>query len=173
MAATPASGHALLAQTQAVPAALPEGLPPRIRYTVTITSKTYGNVNATRIIRSGQADDYTWRSPAPASASAKSTKGCPSVVDLPVDAIGAPVRVIQFRIAPIVDAKGVANVQANFAGRAPQTVGVTVNGESVACPKVVALSQLMRFSVRTNGRPTKLTLTDGTQLLISAVPDKD
>ncbi len=39
-----------------------------IKYTVKMESKTFGNEQETRTIRSGQTDDFTWQGSAPSGA---------------------------------------------------------------------------------------------------------
>ncbi|WP_237070277.1 MULTISPECIES: DUF6013 family protein [Mycetohabitans] len=146
---------------------LPEASAPRVKYTVKVTSKTYGNAEQTRIVRSGQIDDYTWRMPAP-GAPASVPPRCPGASGVPVDATGAPIRQIQLRLAPIVK-NHMASLQLYFSGRAVQgTSTVTVDGKPLACPKTVSFSQVTRLSLPINGKTKTLTLSDGTQLSLSA-----
>ncbi|WP_237575716.1 DUF6013 family protein [Mycetohabitans sp. B8] len=146
---------------------LPEASAPRVKYTVKVTSKTYGNAQQTRIVRSGQTDDYTWRMPAP-GAPASVPPRCPGASSVPVDAAGAPIRQIQLRLAPIVE-NHVANLQLYFSGHAVQrTSTVIVDGKPLACPKTVSFSQVTRLSLSINGKPKTVTLSDGTRLSVSA-----
>jgi hypothetical protein len=154
------------AATQVEP--LPEAFAPRVKYTVKIASTVYGNVQETRIIRSGQTDDYTWRTPA-SGAPASVPPRCPNASRVPVDANGAPVRQIQLRAAPIVDQHNVASLQLYFSGRAVQgTTNVTVDGKKIVCPKDVSFSQITHLSLPINGRAKTVALSDGTQISLSA-----
>ncbi|CAM2173922.1 conserved exported hypothetical protein [Paraburkholderia sacchari] len=135
-----------------------------IRYTVKVTSKLYGNSQETRTLRSGDTDDFTWRTTPPGGA-VPAAQSCPDYASLPLDANGAMVRQTQVRLAPIVAADGTANVQVSFRAQAPRT------GKSAAgaqCPEVVAHSEVLHFSMPTNGTAKTLTLSDGTQLSVSA-----
>lgn len=146
---------------------LPEASAPRVKYTVKVTSKTYGNAEQTRIVRSGQTDDYTWRMPAPGAPPSVPPR-CPGASGVPVDATGAPIRQIQLRLAPIVE-NHVANLQLYFSGRAVQgTSTVMVDGKPLACPKTVLFTQVTRLSLPINGKTKTLTLSDGTRLSLSA-----
>ncbi len=54
-----------------------------IRYTVRVTSKQFGNSQETRTIRSGQSDDFTWKTVPPGGAvptpmRARTTRRCRS-----------------------------------------------------------------------------------------------
>ncbi|MCF2133617.1 MULTISPECIES: DUF6013 family protein [Mycetohabitans] len=146
---------------------LPEASAPRVKYTVKVTSKTYGNAEQTRIVRSGQTDDYTWRMPAPGAPPSVPPR-CPGASGVPVDATGTPIRQIQLRLAPIVE-NHVANLQLYFNGRAVQgTSTVMVDGKPLACPKTVLFTQVTRLSLPINGKTKTLTLSDGTRLSLSA-----
>ncbi|WP_321868172.1 DUF6013 family protein [Paraburkholderia tropica] len=134
-----------------------------IRYTVKVTSKLYGNSQETRTLRSGDTDDFTWRTQPPGGA-APVAQSCPDYGSLPLDANGAMVRQTQVRLAPIVAADGTANVQVSFRAQAPR--GKPASGGS--CPEVVAHSEVLHFSMPTNGTVKTVTLSDGTQLAISA-----
>ncbi|MEK6297492.1 MAG: DUF6013 family protein, partial [Paraburkholderia tropica] len=59
---------------------------------------------------------------------------------------------------------GTANVQVSFRAQAPR--GKPASGGS--CPEVVAHSEVLHFSMPTNGTVKTVTLSDGTQLAISA-----
>jgi hypothetical protein len=139
-----------------------------IRYTVRVTSKQYGNATETRTLRSGDTDDFTWRTPPPGGA-VPSPDGCPDNASLPLDANGAMVRETQLRLAPIVDEHGTATVQVSFRAQAPRgTRSVASGGATLKCPDVASYSQVVHFSMPTNGTAKTITLGDGTQLAISA-----
>jgi hypothetical protein len=135
-----------------------------IRYTVKVTSKLYGNAQETRTLRSGDTDDFTWRSTPPGGA-VPAAQSCPDYSSLPLDANGAMVRQTQLRLAPIVAQNGTANVQVSFRAQAPRG-GKAASGAQ--CPEVVAHSEVLHFSMPTNGTAKTLTLSDGTQLSVSA-----
>ncbi|MFC5428111.1 DUF6013 family protein [Paraburkholderia denitrificans] len=139
-----------------------------IRYTVKVTSKQFGNSSETRTLRSGDTDDFTWRTTPPGGAVA-APKGCPDLATLPLDANGAVVRQTQLRLSPIVDAHGTANVQVSFRAQAPHgTRSVSSGGATLTCPDVKSISQIVHFTMPTNGTPKTITLSDGTQVTISA-----
>jgi hypothetical protein len=139
-----------------------------IKYTVKMVSKNYGNEQETRTIRSGQTDDFTWQRPAPGTPQ-QVPDGCPDAASIPRSAEGAAIRQVQIRFASVVADNGSANVQVSFQAHAPRgTKKVTVNGKSLQCPVDNAFSQVVRFSMPTNGAQKTVTLTDGTQLTVSA-----
>lgn len=139
-----------------------------IHYTVRIKSAQFGDASQTRTLRSGDTDDFTWRT-APPGGPVPTPQGCPDYATLPLDANGAMMRETQLRLAPIVDAKGTATVQLNFRAQAPHgTRSVTSGGASLTCPDVKSLSQIVHFSMPTNGTPKTITLSDGTQVTVSA-----
>jgi len=139
-----------------------------IKYTVRVTSKVFGDASETRTLRSGDTDDFTWRTTPPGGAVAVA-QGCPNAASLPVDANGAMVRETQLRLAPIVDTNGTARVQLNFRAQAPHgTHTVTSGGASITCPAVTTHTQIVHFSMPTNGTAKTITLTDGTQIAVSA-----
>ncbi|SAL43182.1 DUF6013 family protein [Caballeronia telluris] len=139
-----------------------------IKYTVKMASKTYGNQQETRTIRSGQTDDFTWQSAAPGGAKAV-PDDCPGASGLARNAEGAAVRQVQIRFASVVGDNGSANVQLSFQARAPSgTNKVMVSGKALQCPVEQRLSQIVRFSMPTTGGSKTVTLTDGTQLTVSA-----
>src|SRR5580692_3047150 len=72
-----------------------------IRYTVKVTSKQFGNSQETRTIRSGESDDFTWKTVPPGGPVAATTD-CPDYASLPVDSNGAMIRQTQIRFAPVV-----------------------------------------------------------------------
>jgi hypothetical protein len=139
-----------------------------IRYTVRVTSKQYGNAQETRTISSGQTDDFNWKTVPPGGA-VPATDQCPNYASLPLDANGAMIRQTQVRLSPVVAANGTATVQLSFQGHAPRgTVSVTSGGKSIQCPKDAAFRQIVRFTMPTNGSAKTLTLSDGTQVTVSA-----
>jgi hypothetical protein len=139
-----------------------------IRYTVRVTSKQYGNATETRTLRSGDTDDFTWRT-TPPGGPVPAPDGCPDNASLPLDANGAMVRETQLRLAPIVDEHGTANVQVSFRAQAPRgTRSVAHGGATLTCPDAVSYSEVVGFSMPTNGTAKLVTLGDGTQLSISA-----
>jgi len=140
-----------------------------IRYTVKVVSKQFGNAQETRTLRSGETDDFTWRTTPPHGA-VPTPDGCPDYASLPLDTNGAMVRQTQVRLAPIVASNGTANVQLSFRAQAPRgTHAVTSGGKSLTCPDVVQHTQVIRFSMPTNGAAKTVKLADGTQITISAV----
>jgi hypothetical protein len=58
-----------------------------IRYTVKVTSKQFGNAQETRTIRSGESDDFTWKTVPPGGPVA-AVDQCPADASLPVDTNG-------------------------------------------------------------------------------------
>ena len=139
-----------------------------IRYTVHVTSKQFGDASETRTLRSGDTDDFTWRTTPPGGAVAVA-QGCPNAGALPLDANGAMVRQTQVRLAPIVAANGTANVQVNFRAQAPHgTRALTSGGKSITCPAVTSHTQIVRFSMPTDGTAKTIRLSDGTEITISA-----
>src|SRR5690242_9627896 len=56
-----------------------------IRYTVKVTSKQFGNSQETRTIRSGESDDFTWKTVPPGGPVAADAD-CPDLSSLPLDA---------------------------------------------------------------------------------------
>ena len=72
-----------------------------IRYTVRVTSKQFGNSQETRTIRSGESDDFTWKTVPPGGPVA-GTDACPNYASLPLDTNGAMIRQTQIRFAPVV-----------------------------------------------------------------------
>ncbi|KNH10031.1 hypothetical protein BRCH_00659c [Candidatus Burkholderia brachyanthoides] len=94
-----------------------------IKYTVKMESKTFGNEQETRTIRSGQTDDFTWQGSAPSGAQAVAD-ACPDSASVPKSADGA------------------ASVQISFRAYAPKRMNkVSVNGRSLQCPTDNRLSQ--------------------------------
>jgi hypothetical protein len=139
----------------------------QLEYTVKVDSKTFGNTQETRKIRSGETDDFNWKSVPPGGAVAMQD-GCPNADNLPRDANGAMVRQTQVRLAPSVDAKGIANVQLSFQAAAPKgTRNVSAGGKSLQCPDVVSVSQVKWVSISTNGGSKSVTMSDGTKVTVS------
>jgi hypothetical protein len=139
-----------------------------IRYTVRVTSKQFGNSQETRTIRSGESDDFTWKT-VPPGGPVPATDTCPNYASLPVDANGAMIRQTQIRFAPVVAGDGTATVQLSFQAQTPHGVKtVTSGGKTLKCPNDVSLSQILRFTMPTNGSTKTLTLTDGTQVAVTA-----
>jgi hypothetical protein len=76
---------------------------------------------------------------------------------------------VQIRFAAVVADNGSANVQLSFQARAPKgTNKVMVSGKALQCPVENRLSQIVRFTMPTTGSTKTVTLTDGTQLTVSA-----
>ncbi|CAL8473893.1 DUF6013 family protein [Caballeronia sp. S22] len=140
-----------------------------IKYTVKMASKSFGNEQETRTIRSGQTDDFTWQGSAPGGAQAV-PDACPQAASVPKSADGQAVRQVQIRFAPVVADNGSANVQISFRAYAPKgTSKVTVGGKTVQCPVDNRFSQIVRFSMPTStGSKKTVTLDDGTQLTVTA-----
>src|SRR6202012_1296971 len=124
-----------------------------IRYTVRVTSKQFGNSQETRTIRSGESDNFTWKTVPPGGPVA-GTDACPDYASLPVDTNGAMIRQTQIRFAPVVANNGTATVQLSFQAQTPHGVKtVTSGGKTLKCPNSVAVRQILRFTLPTNGRP--------------------
>lgn len=139
-----------------------------IRYTVKVASKQFGNAQETRTIRSGESDDYTWKT-VPPGGPVPAQDDCPNYASLPLDANGAMIRQTQIRFAPVVADDGTATVQMSFLAQTPHGAkSVTQNGKALQCPNDVTLSQIVRFTMPTNGSTKTLTLSDGTQVSVSA-----
>lgn len=139
-----------------------------IRYTVKVTSKQFGNSQETRTIRSGESDDFTWKTVPPGGPVAAESD-CPDYASLPVDANGAMIRQTQIRFAPVVAPDGTATVQLSFQAQTPHgTKTVTDGGKSLKCPNATSVSQVLRFTMPTNGSSKTLTLSDGSQIAVSA-----
>lgn len=139
-----------------------------IKYTVKVVSKTFGNAQETRTIRSGQTDDYTWKTVPPGSAVTASER-CPNYGSLALDANGAVQRQMRIRVAPTVAQDGVANVQLSVLASAPRgKTSVKASGKTLQCPGVSTLSQIVRFTMPTNGSAKTVALSDGSQVTVSA-----
>jgi hypothetical protein len=139
-----------------------------IRYTVKVTSKQFGNSQETRTIRSGESDDFTWKTVPPGGPVAAASQ-CPNYASLPIDANGAMIRQTQIRFAPVVAKDGTATVQLSFQAQTPHgTKDVTSEGKTLKCPNYTAVSQVLRFTMPTNGGTKTLTLDDGSQVAVTA-----
>jgi hypothetical protein len=139
-----------------------------IRYTVKVTSKQFGNAQETRTIRSGESDDFTWKSVPPGGPVA-AVDQCPADDSLPVDTNGALIRQTQIRFAPVVANDGTATVQLSFQAQTPHgTKTVTAGGKTLKCPSGETVSQIVRFTMPTNGSLKTLNLNDGTQITVMA-----
>jgi hypothetical protein len=138
-----------------------------VQYTVKVTSKQFGNAQDTRTIRSGETDDFTWKS-VPSGGPVAAASQCPNYELLPLDANGAAIRQMQIRLAPVVAPNGTASVQMSFHAQTPRgTAAVKVGGKEIQCPKKVSASQIVRFTISTNGGMKRLKLSDGTQVVVS------
>jgi hypothetical protein len=139
-----------------------------IPYTVKVMSKQFGNAQETRTIRSGETDDFNWKTVPPGGPVA-ATDQCPNYATLPLDADGAMIRQTQVRLAPVVAPDGTATVQMSFQAQAPRgTSTVKAGNKAMQCPKSIMLSQIVRFTLPTNGSVKTLTLSDGSQVAVSA-----
>jgi Family of unknown function (DUF6013) len=139
-----------------------------IEYTVKVTSKTFGNLQETRTISSGQVDDFNWKS-APSGSAASVPQECPGYSALPLDASGALARQMSIRLAPIVADDGTATVQMSVqASAAKGKTTVKVGGKTLQCPQVTTMSQVLRFTMPTNGTAKTVALNDGTRVTIVA-----
>jgi hypothetical protein len=138
-----------------------------IKYTVKMASKTWGNEQETRTIRSGQSDDFTWRGTPPGGAK-DVPDDCPDV-DSIRSASGTTAREIKIRFAAVVAKSGDADVQLSFQAHAPRGVNtVNVGGKKLQCPVDGAFSQMVHFTMATGGSSKTVTLSDGTKLTVSA-----
>ncbi|WP_323118704.1 DUF6013 family protein [Burkholderia alba] len=139
----------------------------QLQYTVKVDSKQFGNAQETRKIRSGETDDFNWKS-VPPSGAVPMPDGCPRADSLPRDENGAMVRQTQVRLAPSVDSKGVANVQMSFQASVPNgKKSVTVGGKTLQCPNDVTVSQVKWLSISTSGGSKTATMSDGTKVTVS------
>lgn len=79
------------------------------------------------------------------------------------------IRQTQIRFAPVVANDGTATVQLSFQAQTPHgSKSVTNEGKTLKCPNNMKASQILRFTMPTNGSTKTLTLTDGTQIAVSA-----
>ncbi|MEK6347558.1 MAG: DUF6013 family protein [Burkholderia sp.] len=142
----------------------------QLQYTVKVDSKRFGASQETRKIRSGETDDFNWKS-VPPSGPVAMPDGCPDSDSAPRDANGAMVRQTQVRLAPSVDAKGMATVQISFQASAPDgSAAVAAGGKTLQCPKAVTVSEVRRVSISTRGGTKTVALRDGTHVTVSIQP---
>jgi hypothetical protein len=138
-----------------------------IKYTVKMASKTWGNEQETRTIRSGQTDDFTWQSK-PAGGAQNVPDACPDVASIR-NASGMTVRQVKIRFAAVIANSGDADVQLSFQGHTPRAAtAVTVGGKKLQCPGDNFFSQMVHFTMPTGGAEKTVTLSDGTKLTVSA-----
>ena len=77
---------------------------------------------------------------------------------------------MRIRLAPTVAEDGTANVQLSVQASAPRGMAnVKVHGKTLQCPSVATLSQVVRFTMPTNGSTKTVNLSDGTQVTVSAL----
>lgn len=139
-----------------------------IKYTVKIVSKAFGNVQETRTIRSGQVDDFNWKTTPPGGAVAV-PENCPNHSTMTFDSNGAAMRSISVRLAPIVAADGTATVQMSVQGTAPKgKAAAKAGGKALQCPQLATVSQVLRFTMQTNGTAKTVGLSDGSKVTVSA-----
>jgi Family of unknown function (DUF6013) len=140
-----------------------------IQYTVKVASKSFGNLQETRTIRSGETDDFNWRTLPPGGA-VPVPERCPNYAMLALDPNGAVVRQIRIRLAPIVAKDGTATVQLSVQGSAPKgRMTVKAGDKTLQCPQVTTMSQVLRFTMPTNGAVKTVALNDGTRVTVSAL----
>jgi hypothetical protein len=139
-----------------------------IEYTVRVASKSFGDVEETRTISSGQTDDFTWKT-APPGGPVPVAEPCPGHETLALDANGAAVRQLRVRLAPIVADNGTATVQMSVQASAP-TGKTTINtgGKTLQCPRAKTLGQVVRFTMPTDGTQKTIALNDGSRVTVSA-----
>lgn len=139
-----------------------------IKYTVTMDSEAFGHERATRTIRSGQSDDFTWQDAA-SGGQQPVPDSCPGASNIPRSGDGSTVRQIQVRLTPVIESSGNANVQIMFQGYAPRsTHTVTVAGKELQCPVGVSHSEVLRFSMPTaTGSNKTVALGEGSKLTVS------
>lgn len=139
-----------------------------IQYTVKVASKSFGNLQETRTISSGQTDDFNWKSDAPSGAVPVPAQ-CPNYATLALDPNGAVVRQMHIRLAPMVATNGMATVQMSVQASAPKgKTSVKTGGTTLQCPLMMAMSQVVRFTMPTDGAAKIVTLNDGTRVRLSA-----
>jgi hypothetical protein len=142
----------------------------QLPYTVKVESKRFGAAQETRKIRSGETDDFNWKS-VPPSGPVAMPDGCPGSESAPRDANGAMVRQTQVRLAPSVDAKGMATVQISFQASAPDgSAPVSAGGKTLQCPKVLTVSEVKRVSISAKGGVKTVAMRDGTHVTVSIQP---
>jgi Family of unknown function (DUF6013) len=139
-----------------------------IEYTVKVASKTFGNLQETRTISSGQVDDFNWKTVPPGGA-ASVPEACPGYLTLPLDPSGAVARQIRIRLAPIVANDGTATVQMSVQASAPKgKTTVKAGGKTLQCPQAATMSQVLRFTMPTDGTAKTVALNDGTRVTVIA-----
>ena len=139
-----------------------------IKYTVKVVSKVFGNVQETRTISSGQADDYNWKTAPPGGAVAV-PENCPNRSEMTLDPNGAAMRALSIRLAPVVAADGTATMQMSVQGTAPKgKAAMKAGGKTLQCPQLAILSQIVRFTMPTNGSAKMVGLSDGSKVTVSA-----
>ncbi|BBE09560.1 Uncharacterized protein MCB1EB_1399 [Mycoavidus cysteinexigens] len=160
---------ALMGMGQLARGQMPKSLDAPIHYTVKVVSKLYGNAQETRLIASGEVDDFTWKTVPPAGA-VPIDRQCPDWENVPRDSEHAMLRQTKVRLAPIVGQDGVATIQLSFRAHAPQGTYLykKKSGQKVRCPKDRVHHQIVRFTLPTNGVSKTIKLTDGTILTVTA-----
>lgn len=140
-----------------------------IKYTVKVASKMFGDAQDERIIRSGQTDDFTWKT-VPPGGPVTAPPQCPNYTQLPVDSNGAVLREVRIRLAPSVAEDGTASVQMSVQASAPRgKANVKVSGKVMQCPRSTVLNQVLRFTMSTDGKAKTVALSDGSQVTVSAL----
>jgi hypothetical protein len=164
---TPLAAAALWAA--AASAQAPVQLDGPVRYTVKVSSKHFGDAQETRILRSGEVDDFTWKT-VPPGGPVPAPSQCPDLANLPLDANGAMIRQTEVRLAPVLAASGMVAVQLYFHAHAPQGTVLLKRGRGkpLKCPKDMTYSQVVRFDMSLDGPAKSVTLGDGTQVAVSA-----
>ncbi len=139
-----------------------------LHYTVKVMSKQYGNVSETRAIASGEVDDFTWNRQPPISSGPVDAR-CPRIESLPLDANHTMLRQIKVRLAPVVNLNKMASIQMSFSAHTPQGsyLHKLNNGREINCPIDRAHQEIKRFDIPLNGKPRKIVLADGTNILVS------
>ncbi len=139
-----------------------------LRYTVKVMSKQYGNVSETRAIASGEVDDFTWNRQPPISTAPVDAR-CPHIQNLPLDANHTMLQQIKVRLAPVVSLNKLASIQMSFSAHTPQGsyLHKLDNGTEINCPVDRAHQEIKRFDIPLNGKPRKIALTDGTNIIVS------
>ncbi len=163
------SALALVGTSRLALGQMPKSLDAPIHYTVKVVSKLYGNSQETRLIASGEVDDFTWKTVPPTGA-VPIDRQCSNWENMPRDSEHAMLRQTKVRLAPIVGHDGVATIQLGFRAHAPQGTYIETkkNGQKVRCPKDRMHHQIVRFTLPTNGGFKTIKLTDGTILMVRA-----
>jgi hypothetical protein len=162
-----ASSLLLPAIANAQPPTFPDG---PVRYTVSVDSKSYGQAQESRVIRSGQVDDFTWKSTPPGGPVAMPAR-CPGYSSAALDTDNAVLRLVQVRLAPIIaDKASVAELQLSFVGHTPHgTTKVKGSaGKILECPEDLYHSEMRHLTLPLDGKPHLLSLDDSTRISISA-----